>query len=82
MHRQEGRGNSAGALLGAAIITGKSAVMYPGQIVNAFTAEPIMSDALPATSAPVATAAVPTPRIQNAPKRQRTGGVRCVTCQN
>ena len=42
-HRQEGRGNTAGALLGAAIITGKSATMVPGQIVNVFTAEPIMA---------------------------------------
>lgn len=42
-HRQEGRGNTAGALLGAAIITGKSATMAPGQIVNVFTAEPIMA---------------------------------------
>lgn len=40
-HRQEGRGNTAGALLGSAIITGKSAVMMPGQVVNVFTAEPI-----------------------------------------
>lgn len=40
-HRQEGKGNTAGALLGSAIITGKSAVMVPGQIVNIFTAEPI-----------------------------------------
>lgn len=43
MHRQEGRGNTAGALLGAAIITGKSATMVPGQIVNVFTAEPIIT---------------------------------------
>jgi hypothetical protein len=40
-HRQEGRGNTAGALLGSAVITGKSAVMIPGQTVNVFTAEPI-----------------------------------------
>lgn len=40
-HRQEGRGNTAGALLGSAIITGKSAVMIPGQTVNVFTAEAI-----------------------------------------
>lgn len=45
MHRQEGRGNTAGALLGAAIITGKSATMPPGQIVNVFTAEPIITTA-------------------------------------
>lgn len=43
VHRQEGRGNTAGALLGAAFITGKSATMVPGQIVNVFTAEPIMT---------------------------------------
>ena len=40
-HRQEGRGNTAGALLGAAFITGKSAEMIPGQTVNVFTAEDI-----------------------------------------
>lgn len=33
-YRQEGRGNTAGALLGAAIITGRSAVMVPGQQAN------------------------------------------------
>ena len=42
IHRQEGRGNTAGALLGATFITGKSAVMVPGQLVNVFTAEPII----------------------------------------
>ncbi len=40
-HRQEGRGNTVGALLGSMIITGRSAVMPSGQVVNAFTAEPI-----------------------------------------
>lgn len=40
-HRQEGKGNTAGALLGSAIITGKSATMTPGQVVNVFTAEAI-----------------------------------------
>lgn len=40
-HRQEGRGNTVGALLGSMIITGRSAVMPSGQIVNAFTAEAI-----------------------------------------
>lgn len=39
--RQEGRGNTVGALLGSILISGRSAVMDPGQIVNAFTAEPI-----------------------------------------
>lgn len=33
-HRQEGNGNTAGAQLGSMIITGKSAVMIPGQAVN------------------------------------------------
>ncbi|WP_336981329.1 hypothetical protein [Altererythrobacter fulvus] len=40
-HRQEGRGNTAGALLGSMIITGRSAVMPVGQVVNVFTKEPI-----------------------------------------
>ncbi len=40
-HRQEGRGNTVAALLGSMIISGHSAVMTSGQVVNAFTAEPI-----------------------------------------
>jgi hypothetical protein len=40
-HRQEGRGNTVGALLGSIWISGKSAVMTPGQEVSIFTAEPI-----------------------------------------
>ena len=44
-HRQEGRGNTIAALLGSGIITGKSATMIPGQIVNIFTAEPITTTA-------------------------------------
>ena len=41
LHRQEGRGNSVGALLGSMVISGRSATMGPGQLVNIFTAEPI-----------------------------------------
>lgn len=40
-HRQEGKGNTVGALLGSIIISGRSAIMSSGQVVNAFTAEPI-----------------------------------------
>jgi uncharacterized Zn-binding protein involved in type VI secretion len=40
-HRQEGKGNTVAALLGSMIISGHSAVMTSGQIVNAFTADPI-----------------------------------------
>lgn len=40
-YRQEGRGNTVGALLGSIVITGRSAVMLPGQVVNAFTASEI-----------------------------------------
>ncbi|MBF7010421.1 hypothetical protein QUC32_12120 [Novosphingobium resinovorum] len=40
-HRQEGRGNTVGALLGSILISGRSAVMVLGQTVPAFTAEPI-----------------------------------------
>lgn len=39
-HRQEGRGNTVGALLGSIFISGRSAVMLPGQMVNAVTEEP------------------------------------------
>ncbi len=40
-HRQEGRGNTVGALLGSMFISGRSAVMVPGQMINVFTTEPI-----------------------------------------
>lgn len=40
-HRQEGKGNTVAALLGSILISGRSAVMMPGQSVNAFTAEQI-----------------------------------------
>lgn len=38
-HRQEGKGNTVGALLGSILISGRSAVMLPGQIVNAMIKE-------------------------------------------
>jgi len=41
MYRQEGRGNSVGALLGSMVVTGRSAVMIPGQTATAMTAEAI-----------------------------------------
>ncbi|WP_199504714.1 hypothetical protein [Qipengyuania sp. YIM B01966] len=41
MHRQEGRGNTLGAVLGSILISGRSAVMLPGQEVTAFTATQI-----------------------------------------
>lgn len=40
-HRQEGRGNTVVAVLVFAGVTGRSAVMEPGQIVNIFTDEAI-----------------------------------------
>ena len=39
IHRQEGKGNTVGALLGSMWISGHSAVMLPGEIVTAFTKE-------------------------------------------
>lgn len=39
VHRQEGRGNTVGALMGSILITGRSAVMLPGQIVTAMVRE-------------------------------------------
>ncbi|GAA4756474.1 hypothetical protein GCM10023264_25150 [Sphingomonas daechungensis] len=38
-HRQEGKGNTVGALLGSILISGRSAVMMPGQIVTAMVKE-------------------------------------------
>jgi hypothetical protein len=40
-HRQEGKGNTLAALLGSWVVSGHSAVMESGQMVNAFTAVPI-----------------------------------------
>lgn len=40
-HRQEGKGNTVGALLGSILISGKSAIITSGQSLNAFTAEAI-----------------------------------------
>ena len=39
IHRQEGKGNTVGALLGSMWITGHSAVMLPGEVITAFTKE-------------------------------------------
>jgi len=39
VHRQEGKGNTVGALLGSILISGRSAVMLPGQIVTAMIKE-------------------------------------------
>ncbi len=62
VHRQEGKGNTAAALLGSILVSGRSAQMLPGQMANAFTAEPIpifvarATPAVPAAVAPVAAA--------------------------
>lgn len=39
VHRQEGKGNTFGALLGSLVISGRSAVMQQGQIVTAMIRE-------------------------------------------
>lgn len=60
VHRQEGKGNTAAALLGSILVSGRSAQMLPGQMANAFTAEPIpftVARVVPAAPAP----SVPTP---------------------
>jgi len=41
MHRQEGKGNTVAAVFATWIVSGRSAVMQPGQFAEAFTAEPI-----------------------------------------
>lgn len=40
-HRQEGKGNTVAAVFGSMLVSGRSAVMLPGQTVTAFTNEPI-----------------------------------------
>jgi hypothetical protein len=64
VHRQEGKGNTLGALFGSLIISGRSAVMLPGDIVTAFTKIPtaysIPASAVPVQAvAPVAATAAP-----------------------
>lgn len=39
VHRQEGKGNTVGALFGSIWISGRSAIMTPGQVVNAMVSE-------------------------------------------
>jgi len=51
-HRQEGKGNTLGALFGSIIISGRSAVMLPGQVVTAFTKVPV-AYSVPASAVPV-----------------------------
>lgn len=41
VHRQEGKGNTVAAVFATWLVSGRSAVMQPGQFVNAFTAEAI-----------------------------------------
>lgn len=69
VHRQEGKGNTAAALLGSMLVSGRSAQMLPGQMANAFTAEPIpftaaravpAAAAVPVQAVPVA-ATIPAP---------------------
>ena len=42
VHRQEGKGNTVAAVFATWLVSGRSAVMQPGQFVNAFTAEAIL----------------------------------------
>ena len=41
VHRQEGKGNTVAAVFGSMLVSGRSAVMQPGQEARAFTATPI-----------------------------------------
>lgn len=41
VHRQEGRGNTLGAVLGSILISGRSAELNPGDVITAMTAVPI-----------------------------------------
>jgi hypothetical protein len=78
--RQEGRGNTTGALLGAAIITGRSAVIAPGQLVNVFTAEEITSSPFFPTSN-TSQYRLPSPSIPTQPAGiNPSSAIRCITC--
>lgn len=52
VHRQEGKGNTVGALFGSMWISGRSAVMLPGDISTAFTKVPV-AYSVPASAVPV-----------------------------
>ncbi|PJG48319.1 hypothetical protein CAF53_08760 [Sphingobium sp. LB126] len=77
--RQEGRGNTTGALLGAAIITGRSAVITPGQLINVFTAEEI-----PFQQGRAATYGAPVVQQPASPAQPAginpNSAIRCITC--
>lgn len=40
-HRQEGKGNTVAAVFGSMLVSGRSAVMRPGDLASAFTADQI-----------------------------------------
>jgi hypothetical protein len=75
--RQEGRGNTTGALLGAAIITGRSAVIAPGQLINVFTAEEIPFQPPRATT--FGPSSVQQPAIQPSGINPNSA-IKCITC--
>lgn len=79
-HRQEGRGNTVGALLGSAIITGHSAVIVSGQILTAFTAQPIPAET-PVQQVVQGQTAAGSTQSQPARAADASSGVKCVTCQ-
>lgn len=85
-HRQEGRGNTVGALLGSMIITGRSASMSPGQIVNVFTAEDITAFARTEVPAPMpavhySVESRPAPAANATPNDFGNRKVHCSTCR-
>lgn len=73
MHRQEGKGNTVAAVFGSMLVSGRSAVMQPGQEARAFTAEPIPYGT-PVAATAVTPTAVPAQAVVNT-------SVKCVTCQ-
>lgn len=52
VHRQEGKGNTLGALFGSLVISGHSAVMLPGEVATAFTRQ-ATPYSVPAAAVPV-----------------------------
>lgn len=79
--RQEGRGNTVGALLGSAIITGRSAVITPGQLINVFTAEEITLQ--PRGGAVGGSGQAQQPSVQSPVQPSGinpNSAIRCITC--
>jgi hypothetical protein len=67
VHRQEGKGNTVAAVFASILVSGRSAVMIPGQEARAFTAVPIPFGPDTAPVSPQLSAPVPAPAAPASP---------------